>query len=409
MLIVSPGVPHPREGASTVLFYEYIRGLAEAGARVLNLLLTDATNRNESHLGEYLESMRDLPQFEAVECVVNPLYRVDRWTRRPRVQELPPSVSDRARAFKPEAVVCMDLLSAAYARQLASSLTRVVWLGDLNFQTYWYNALYDIRERGASLKRVARLALVAMECLQWRRFYRSALSDARHVVVSSKASERSLRTLGIASDYLPYPWPAKTETSAAISQPARPTFAFFGSLSGLGSRSAFDTMINDIYPGLVEAWGSGGFRLLLAGTRQAPDWVRAALPDKPEILFQGFVDDLVTFMRGCHAVLVPIQVPVGNRSRILTAMAHGSLVVAHANTSAGNPDLVSGDNCLLATSAGEFVRHLRFAAEQPDEAARIARRGRDTYERLFSPPRAVGRFVELVAAGLPGNSGASRA
>lgn len=399
MLIVSPGVPHPHKGASTVLFYEYIRGLADAGARVLNLLLIDAAHRDAGLLDEYRAAMRDLAAFEIAECPISPLYRIDRWTRRPRVQGLPPSVLDRVRAFKPDTVVCLDLLAAAYARQVASPSLRVVWLGDLNFQTFWYNALYDIRDRRAA---AARLPLIAIECLQWRRFYRSTLADARDVVVSSKASVAALGRAGVRSVYLPYPWPAKTETPAAVQPPDRPTFAFFGSLSGLGSRSAFDTMINDIYPGLVAAWGRGGFRVLLAGMRQAPAWVQTALADKPEIVAHGFVEDLVAFMRGSHAVLVPIDVPVGNRSRILTAMAHRSLVVAHTNTTAGNPDLVSGENCLLAASPAEFVRQLRFAFEKPDEAAAIARRGQETYERLFSPPRAVARFVELLVAGLPG-------
>lgn len=398
VLIVSPGVPHPREGASTVLFYQYIRGIADAGARVLNILLTDATNRDERLLGEYLESMRDLSRFEALQHQLKQMYGVSRWTRAPHVLGLPPSILERTRAFHPDAVVCLDLLSAAYARQLAPPASRVVWLGDLNFQTFWYNATYDRREHRSSL---VRLPLVGIECLQWRRFYASTLADARAVIVSSKASEPALQRLGIRSTYLPYPWPAKAETSAAIDAPVVPTFAFFGSLSGLGSRSAFDMMINHIYPRLVAAFGAGGFRLLLAGTRTAPAWVTAAVAGKPEIVLHGFVDDLVAFMRGCHAVLVPIEVPVGNRSRILTAMAHGSLVVAHANTAAGNPDLVSGENCLLARSPAEFVAHLRFAAEQPEEGARIAARGQQTYLRLFSPALAVARFVARVSDGLP--------
>ncbi len=397
ILVVAPGVPHPHEGASTVLFWHYIRGLADAGARVLHIRLTDATNRNERLLAEYVESMRDLPAFETMECPVNAMYRLNRWTRAPRVQGAPVSVIERARDFRPDSVVCLDLLSAAYASQLASPSMRVVWLGDLNFQTFWYNAWYDVKERWQTARR---LPLVAIGCLQWRTFYKTVLSDARAVVVSSKASEPALNSVGIRSEYLPYPWPAKLESGAAVTPPSRPTFAFFGSLSGLGSRSAFDTLINDIYPELMKTWGAGGFTLFLAGTRQAPAWVAPAIARKQEIQFKGFVEDLVGFMRGCHAIVVPIAVPVGNRSRILTAMAHGSLVVAHTSTAAGNPDLVSGDNCLLATTGAEFAAHLKLAVDAPAEAARISRRGRETYERLFSPAPAVRRFIDVVCRGL---------
>ena len=57
-------------------------------------------------------------------------------------------------------------------------------------------------------------------------------------------------------------------------------------------------------------------------------------------------------------MLAPIAVPVGNRSRILTTMSMGALVIAHANTVLGNPDLVSGKNCLLARSPEDFAKHM---------------------------------------------------
>jgi glycosyltransferase involved in cell wall biosynthesis len=397
ILILGPGVPHPHEGASTVLFYQYIRGLAEAGARLLHVMLTDGTNRNERLRGEYLASMHDQPAFAAVECPLERMYSQNRWTRAPQVQTLPAPTVDRVKAFRPDLVVCLDLLAAAYALQIDTRDARVIWLGDLNFETFWYNAWYDAKERWVS---AVRLPLTVLACAQWRRFYRLTLHGARAVIVSSKASEGALHRLGLKSTYLPYPWPAKVETGRPVEKPSRPAFAFFGSLSGLGSRSAFDTLINTIYPQLVRTWGTGGFTVFLAGTRQAPRWVQSALQDRPEIVFQGFVADLVSFMRACHAVVVPIDVPVGNRSRILTAMAHGSLVVAHRNTTAGNPDLVSGVNCLLAASAEEFAKHLRFAVESPAEALRIARQGQATYERLFSPRPATERFIAVVRAGL---------
>ena len=156
-------------------------------------------------------------------------------------------------------------------------------------------------------------------------------------------------------------------------------------------------LLTELYPRLVRMWGPGGFQLFLAGTKQPADWVQAAIQQKPEIKFEGFVDDLVGFMGRCHAVLVPIKVPVGNRSRILTAMAHGALVIAHRNTALGNADLVSGENCLLAGSADEFLQHMRLAVEAPARAAAIAQNGRQVYERRFAPPMAVAALLDLIA------------
>lgn len=392
---MTQGIPHPREGASTVIFYEYVRGISTAAGRVLHVLLTDRTNRDERLLQEYRESMRDRPDFEILDCPVDTLYRVHRWTREPGLGTLAPSIAARVQAFQPDVVICFDILPAAYALQLAPSSRRVVWLGDLHFRSFWYNAIYDIRERaGAAL----RLPLILMLCRHWRRFYASTLTGACSVVVSSKSSEAAMRAIGIASEYLPYPWPEKEDTGAHPAPPDVPTFALFGSLSGLGSRSSFDTLIRDVYPMLLKAWGPNGFRVLLAGVRSAPEWAAKAIAARPEMEFLGFVDDIVAFMRGCHAVVVPIAVPVGNRTRILTALAHRALVIAHRNTALGNDDLRSGDTCLLAASPEEFAAHLRFAVESPVEARAIAERGHAMYRQRYAPAPAVAMFLERVAA-----------
>jgi len=76
---------------------------------------------------------------------------------------------------------------------------------------------------------------------------------------------------------------------------------------------------------------------------------------------------------------------VGNRSRILTAMAAGVPVVAHANAALGNPDLVDGATCYLARDGRRFVERMRKTVEQPDEAAVIVQQARACYEAHFSP------------------------
>ena len=174
----------------------------------------------------------------------------------------------------------------------------------------------------------------------------------------------------------------------------KPTFILFGTLGALGSRSAFEFMLKSVYPLLVKVWGAQGFCILISGMRELPRWVRAEIKLRHEFRFLGFVDDLAAEVMRCHAVLAPISVPVGNRSRIVTAMSMGALVVAHANTALGNPELVSGDNCLLAASASEFAEHMRLAYVSPDLAARLGSSAKNTYLRSFEPKVASQRLVE---------------
>ncbi len=395
VVVLSPGVPHRLRGASSVLFFQYIAGIAATGCRLLHVLLIDDSNADDRALQEYMQDTAAFPNMTVVPCVMRRLYGLHRWSRMPYVGAFSPEVLDRIERFAPDRIVAFDLLCAAYASSIRSSAKRVVWLGDLNFETFWYHALYDVRER---LWTAVWLPLAGIQCLQWKAFYRRTLTGVPSVVVASKSSEASMRELGVPAKYLPYPWPVSSTLESGLQPPGKPTFVFFGALSGLGSRSAFHSLLTDIYPELVKIWGAQGFEVVLAGSRQMPSWVEQALRDKPEIVFRGFVDDLEKLLAGAHAALIPIAVPVGNRSRIVTAMAHRALVIAHRHTAKGNPDLISGQNCLLAASPGEFVAHLRFAVEHRAEAAEIGRRARETYLRQFLPANAVAKLLDEIAA-----------
>jgi glycosyltransferase involved in cell wall biosynthesis len=125
--------------------------------------------------------------------------------------------------------------------------------------------------------------------------------------------------------------------------------------------------------------------------------VLAAIADKPEIQQLGFVDDLAGVLATCHAALAPIDVPVGNRSRILTAMALRGLVIAHSNTALGNPDLVDGKTCYLAGDAAGFASAMAAAVDDPARREAIIERAFRCYGERFHPERATARLARRVA------------
>ena len=170
----------------------------------------------------------------------------------------------------------------------------------------------------------------------------------------------------------------------------------FGTLQALGSRSAFDFLLNSVYSKLIKLWGNKGFEVRIAGMRELPDWVNERIASLPEFKFLGFVDDLGSKVSKCHAVLAPISVPVGNRSRIVTAMAMGALVIAHENTTLGNPELISGENCLLAKTASEFARNMQVAYMDPEYSKEIGSAARITYLESFEPQPAAKRLIDLL-------------
>ena len=118
----------------------------------------------------------------------------------------------------------------------------------------------------------------------------------------------------------------------------------------------------------------------------------------PELEHVGFVDDLAGLLGSVHAAIAPISVPVGNRSRILTALATGTVVVAHENAALGNPDLVDGVTCYLAGDPASFAERMARTVDEPGEARGVAARGQELYRSRFRPDVAVGTAVGTLAS-----------
>jgi len=393
LVIIAPGIPHESRGASTVLFYHYIAGFKRAGFRTMNVLLLQPDNSTEDGLAEYERKMADPERFTVVPCRAESFVVSTRFGFRLNAGAVAAALEE-AEGLRPDAVVCFDLLSAWVGARIGHS-AKIAWLGDLRFQTEWYHTWYGIKEGWRNLRN---LPAAWVRCRLWKRVYRDVLRNMDSIIVSANISRDALRRIGIQARYLSYPWPDVVvgADDPVVEPPGMPTFLFLGTLTGLGSRSAFHFMLDAVYPWAVRVWGRNGFRILIAGARGLPGWVERELGGRPELKYLGFVEDIVGVMRTCHAVLVPIEVPVGNRSRILTAMAAGVPVVAHANAALGNPDLVDGTTCYLARDGRRFVEGMRRAVEKPEEVARIARQARSCYEAHFSPEAATGMLVAEV-------------
>jgi hypothetical protein len=140
---------------------------------------------------------------------------------------------------------------------------------------------------------------------------------------------------------------------------------------------------------------------MIAGIGDLYPWVAQAFKSRPEFECLGFVEDLEGTMKNCHAVIVPIDIPVGNRSRILTAMSSRTLVIAHRNTSLANPDLVDGKTCLLASTANEFVEMMKKAFVRSSEIEAIIHQAHDMYLMKFHPDAAKSIFKKHIADYIP--------
>ena len=374
-----------------VLFFHYIRRLQQAGYEIFHLLLLEGKSWPQSAVLSYVAEMKRFGQFE-VEVVRSPGFVVHGRAGHRVDQAAFAEASEKASKAAPDVIVAFDILPAWVTASVPTH-ARLVWLGDLHFQSFFWHAIYAITEDLHALKR---LPSALLACGDWKRIYRRVLRKADDVIVSSGSSCQQLARLGIRAKYEPYPWPEAVSQPRDRMPPERPTFLFFGNLVGLGSRSALHFMVDRVHPRLVAHWGEGGFAILLAGRGDLPEWFRRRIADKREFQVLGFVEDIDGVLARCHAMIAPISAPVGNRSRILTAMAKGALVIAHEKAALGNPALVDGETCYLAADGDGFVKRMRLAVEDRDAARAIIDRARHCYRSHFHPDVATEKLVERV-------------
>lgn len=389
LILSCEGVPHPSRGASTVLFFLYIKALLDAGYVVQHFIFGSRSQRTDQELSDYNAALSGY-DFSVSFISVAPLTAYARFYRDVKFGTADLPISQLKKPY--DLVVYFDIASLGILASLRLQRS-FVWLGDLTFQTIWYHWLYDFRENLSLLFKFPRILL---RCLAWRRSYKNLLKNEKFIVVSSHSSVNKLSKKGINSTYQPYPWPDSALKTNQIAKDIVPTFLFFGNLGALGSKSAFRFLLKEIYPHLVSEWGTLGFKIKVAGTRLMPHWVEKALLKKREFEYLGYVENLSDLVNKCHAVLVPIDVPVGNRSRIITAMSLGAVVIAHRNVSLGNPELRSGFNCLLANSGKEFYCAMRMAYDSRESSEQISVAARETYDRVFEPSAALKSFLSTI-------------
>ena len=392
ILTINFGIPHPNEGASTILYHYYLTELCKMGV-LRNILVLTAEWKDEA-----VEDFRKRMTRLGVESVhvFRTVFNVKRNGSKFYVdKEMVSAVESCAKDFQPNVTIEFDLYASMVAFQIRGPV-KIAWLGDLNFDTKKYHAIYAWQERRSNLPRLIQKLWIAR---LWRAAYAQTLCEHHAVVVSSKSSEQRLQPLNIHAVYLPYPWPAVIHKEmSTYNPPSKPSFVFFGTLGALGSRSALNFLLRRLYPLMVRMWGNNGFVLSICGRGNLPQWAKKWMRSHLEIVFHGFIPNVDDLLRNAHALIVPIDVPVGNRSRILTALAMSIPVVAHVNTALGNPDLVHGWTCRLAKNVHEFVEQMRQVMECPVETASIVQRGLEMYCRRFAPEMALRLFADYVRA-----------
>ncbi|HCB48454.1 MAG TPA: hypothetical protein DEP47_02735 [Chloroflexi bacterium] len=152
------------------------------------------------------------------------------------------------------------------------------------------------------------------------------------------------------SDYAP---DTKNVKKSLGLEPEQALILFYGSLNYSANKHAVDIIIDEICPRLRELHMN--WRIVIAGAGAEDYFQHGPKKLPPEILFAGFVDDLVAVIRSSNVVIAPLMSGSGTRLKILESVACHRRVISTPIGAEGLERDVFGSSLIIQNNWDDFA------------------------------------------------------
>ncbi len=273
-----------------------------------------------------------------------------------------------------------------------------VYEANLALQWHWERRLSPAWLARHAADRLRIRAIETVHLAMMRRFALIAQNAANDVVYYERQNIPGVH-------YLRNMWPAPTDDAWRARRDAleqtRPVkiAGNLGHLSATANTFGLWAIGAEILPALRRRLGHGGFEMHIYGRLQPRIYLKEALAG-PEVRFRGFIDDIDTELYSCPIFLLAnnrYNFKVGH-TRVLHAFALGACIVAYRDTALAMPELVDGENILLADNGDEIADQIARAARDVALRRRLGAAGLATLRTLFNPADNVGEMARRMRA-----------
>jgi glycosyltransferase involved in cell wall biosynthesis len=407
---VAPRVLGVHKSGAEVVTYETLRLLAANPEFQLAYAQTTLQNSKNKEVvtDDLLSSVTVLPQV-----ILNPPVRCNSfWTRNARrilgadmIAGLgqQDKISRAFGSWKPDVILTVwsDVATAAAS---ALDIPIVAYCGNPGHKSFQAHIAIEARwEPRRSLFWFTRQLADRIFC---RRFEAAHLEMMRRIscVADVHANDTAYyRSRGVYAHYIRSMWPApatdqwrnRRDQSEQVS-PIK-IAANVGSLAGTANTFGLWTIGEELLPAFRKEIGDGNFELHIYGPKSPQPFLLSSLSDHA-IRVRGFVEDLDAELYSC-----PVYIVANNRhaykaghNRFLHAWALGACVVTWRDSAQAMPELVHGENALLAEDAISFAHLTLRAASDRDLRRRIGEGGRRTLLKNYDPPVVVAQISALL-------------
>jgi hypothetical protein len=176
--------------------------------------------------------------------------------------------------------------------------------------------------------------------------------------------------------------------------------ANIGGLNATGNTFGLQYLAYNIMPILINKM-PGEWVVNICGRFEMPIYLKEALRDQ-HVKLLGFVDDIDDEVIGNELFMLLNNAGpyTGTYTRVMYAFSAGACLVGHSNLSLSTPELVSGQNCLLADTPEEIAEHAMRAARDSALRLQIGTAARQTYIKYFKPSTIAGEICQMIESSI---------
>jgi hypothetical protein len=173
--------------------------------------------------------------------------------------------------------------------------------------------------------------------------------------------------------------------------------ANLGGLQGTANTYGLHFIGAELAPALAADEDMKTAELHVFGARK-PSAAVAKVLQHPQVIVRGFVEDIDAEVLSCPVFLLANNCGhyKAGHTRFLHAWSLQSCIIAHRNNLETMPELVHGENVLLAANAEEFIKCIKLAAGDRALRERIGKNGYDLFTSRFAPKVVTGKLAAQI-------------
>ena len=249
-----------------------------------------------------------------------------------------------------DAVVAFDSLAVSLLPH-ASARRKLAILGDPAGDRLWFSSNWR--------KPMLKLKALALGWAEVAFFRRLDAHIALAMFGTSHASAWARRLRRPVIDLRPFMTEPHIEGEDVSKH--KPIVYFGGTLAGTASRKSMHIISAGILPALRRRFGQDGFELRLVG--DCPAAFREAVDRFREVRILGRVNRFEEELAKGDIFILPMNYPVGVRTRICSALAAGNVCIAHPSVLQNMPELEACGSVMFAIEPQEYAERIQQISE----------------------------------------------